>query len=144
MNKLPSAFQPNDKVGLQTLINIFQKAKDAEVTSVSFTQSKVKYNIAIPMGEVHEDGSESMSVFRLANIDSAFVHPPIENGFHYNDVVAIEARRQDKRVNVLTDSTPKQVVSNDCELERAQPEENILDASWHRFNDIPIAKYDKL
>lgn len=112
--KLPSAFQPMDKVGLQTLINILQKAKDAEITSVSFTNSKVKYNIAIPIRESLDVRSEIISVFRLANIDSAFVHPPVENGFHYNDQVAIESRRQADEVLSSVDHAHR-----------------ILDASWH-------------
>jgi len=88
--ELPSAFQPDDKVGLQTLINLLQNARDANVVSVSFTESKVKYNLAVPVivnGEEH-------GFFRMANIDSAFIHKPIENDFQYNDQVSVEARTQ--------------------------------------------------
>lgn len=85
MEKLPSEFQPGDNVGLQMLIDLLQEAKDARVNAVNFSNSKVKYNIEVPVGDGY---------FRLANIDSAFIHAPIENGFQYNDKVAIESRRQ--------------------------------------------------
>lgn len=87
MEKLPSAFQPGDKVGLQMLIDLMQEAKDARINAVNFSNSKVKYNIEVPVNDGY---------FRLANIDSAFLHAPIENGFHYNDKVAVEARSQRK------------------------------------------------
>lgn len=85
MEKLPSAFQPGDKVGLQMLIDLMQEAKDARVNAVNFSNSKVRYNIEVPVNDGY---------FRLANIDSAFLHAPIENGFQYNDKVSVEARRQ--------------------------------------------------
>jgi hypothetical protein len=85
MEKLPSAFQPGDKVGLQMLIDLMGEARDAKVNAVNFSNSKVRYNIEIPIGDGY---------FRLANIDSAFLHPPVDNEFQHNDKVAIEARRQ--------------------------------------------------
>jgi len=108
--ELPSAFQPGQKIGLQGLINALQSANTGKLVSVSFTKDKVKYNIQVPLVS---DG-EVLGYFRLANIDSELVHAPFENGFHYNDKVAIEARRQDQ-------DSP----------------EPFFDANFHGYNDIP-------
>lgn len=109
--RLPSTFQPDDCVGLQSLIDLLQKARDARVVSVSFTDSKVKYNLAVPVS--NEDGTHG-GFFRMANIDSAFLHAPIDNDFHYNDQVAIESRRQAGEVLSSVDHAHR-----------------ILDGSWH-------------
>lgn len=121
--KLPSAFQPKEKVGLQTLINLLQSARDGDVVSVQFTDTKVKYNIAVPIvlsGEQH-------GFFRMANIDASFVHAPIQNEFHYNDQVAIIAR-EGAQAERIRDENRKAFAHVDM----------VLDASWHGINDMPF------
>ena len=86
--KLPSNFQPGDSVGLQGLIDLLEEAKNGKVVAVNFTESKVKYNISIP----HYRNGIELGYIRLANIDSALLHPPIDNEFHYNSKRDVESR----------------------------------------------------
>lgn len=89
MEKLPSHFQPGDKVGLETLIDFMYKAKDATVVSVSFGNKTEKYNLSIPQ---FDNNDKPDGFFRLANVDEHLVNHPFSNEFHYNSKVAIMAR----------------------------------------------------
>lgn len=92
MITLPSKFQPRDKVGLQQLIDLLCAARDGRVVKVSFLEGKVKYDLHIPL---HGEGNDVRGYFRLANIDAAYVHPPIENDLHYNHLTARVSRGED-------------------------------------------------
>jgi len=119
---LPSQFQPDEKVGLQSLINLLQSARDGSVVSVSFTDSKVKYNLAVPIiinGEQH-------GFFRLANVDSAFLHEPIKNDFLYNDQVAIAARRHGEDIGYRNENS------------------KVFDASWEKGTVTPEDTGDEM
>jgi len=78
--KLPANFQPGDSVGLQGLIDLLEEAKDGKVVAANFTDSKVKYTLSVP----HYRNGVELGYVRLANIDSALLHLPFDNGFHYN------------------------------------------------------------
>ncbi len=89
--RLPSAFQPNDKVGLQMLINLMEAAGNGQATKVSFLPGKVRYDITIPLverlgtSETDDDMEDKvLGYFRIANVDSALLNKPFNNGFHYN------------------------------------------------------------
>lgn len=91
------AMKPGEKVGLQSLIDALELAKDGVITGTVFLKNKVKYNIEV-------SGGTKEGVFRLANVEPYFIHPPIENEFHYNSKTAIEARRQAKELSESKDS----------------------------------------
>lgn len=130
-SKLPSAFQPGDKVGLETLINLLYDAKDADVVAVSFGNDKVKYNLSIP---IKTDGHPNTlrTYFRLANVDSAFVGPPVENGFQYNSMVAIEGRRQQDKFAKDQHRPAIDIVADMCE-ESLDPETY---EKWLKVSDM--------
>lgn len=109
-SRLPSQHQPEEQVGLQTLINLLEYAGKGKVTKVSFLPSKVKYDLEIPI--MDKPGGLPYAYFRIANVDSAFVHPPFDNGFHYNSERDIAMRENS---NITTDEpmsfTQKDLVS---------------------------------
>lgn len=113
--KLPSAFQVNEKVGLQMLIDMLERARDGETTRVSFMNGKVKYDLQIPIREGNrlDDSAPIVGYFRIANVDSAFVHEPYANGFHYNSLRDRNIREHQQIVNeaqstVFDDRTDRQ------------------------------------
>lgn len=94
-NKLPSQFQLNEKAGLQTLINLMEKAANGNITKVSFLNGKVRYDIQIPViNRIDDDPTGS---FRIANVDSSFLNKPFENGFHYNSERDLDYRDTHKK-----------------------------------------------
>jgi hypothetical protein len=135
-SKLPSAFQPGDKVGLETLINLLYDAKDADVVAVSFANDKVKYNLSIP---IKNDGHPNTlrTYFRLANVDSAFVGPPVENGFQYNSMVAVEARRSGGYYKTLSDAGDKLIESAKREPEYSTNNKKEW-LEWKRLSWDPL------
>lgn len=95
--QLPSRFQPTEKVGLQMLIDFFENARDGIVTSVRFTQSKVRYDLQIPVRDAGDPlDAKPKEWFRLSNVDSDLVHPPYENGLYYNSTRDMNSREHDR------------------------------------------------
>ena len=72
--QLPSQYQPGDKAGLQTLIDLMERAGNATITKVSFSPGKVKYDLQIPI--VDPIDGEASGHLRIANVDSAFTSEP--------------------------------------------------------------------
>lgn len=95
-NKLPSAFQPKSKVGLQLIIDLLERARDGFVTSVRFTESKVRYDLQIPVFDTVDLNEKPKGWFRISNIDSAFLNTPYENGLHYNSSRDQQWREEEK------------------------------------------------
>lgn len=94
--KLPSNFQPGDSVGLQGLIDLLEEAKDGKIVAANFTDSKVKYTLSVP----HYRNGVELGYIRLANIDSALCHTPIDNGFHYNSKRDVQFREDHGKPSV--------------------------------------------
>lgn len=114
------AMKPGEKVGLQSLIDALELAKDGVITGTVFLKNKVKYNIEVSLFEA---GGTKEGTFRLANVEPYFIHPPIENGFHYNSKTAIETRRQAEGLSEDKESPFKH-------------------AGWHDSTDLPSNKGD--
>jgi len=131
---LPSAFQPGQDIGLQGLINELQNAGNGKVLSVTFLKDKYKYNIVIPI--IRE--WNAVGYFRLANIDSALVHAPFDNGFHYNDKVSIQSRAQQEEHRTRNEF--KDYVDLAVKM---QPEPKVLDASSNGFFQKPFKYSNK-
>lgn len=95
-NKLPSHFQPKSKVGLQLIIDLLERARDGFVTSVRFTESKVRYDLQIPVFDTADLEEKPKGWFRISNIDSELLNEPYENGLHYNSWRDQQLRDADK------------------------------------------------
>lgn len=96
MENLPSHFQPKSKVGLQLIIDLLERARDGFVTSVRFTESKVRYDLQIPVFDTVDLEEKPKGWFRISNIDSELLNDPYENGLHYNSRRDQELREVDK------------------------------------------------
>lgn len=95
-NKLPSHFQPKSNVGLQLIIDLLERARDGFVTSVRFTESKVRYDLQIPVFDTADLEEQPKGWFRISNIDSELLNEPYENGLHYNSWRDQQLREVDK------------------------------------------------
>lgn len=127
--EVPSAFQPGSKCGLQGLINELQNAEHGRVVSITFSEKKYKYNIQIPIVR----GGEITGYFRLANIESELIHPPFDNGFHYNDKVALEARNSAMK-------NQNDLAKNEIPIgtKQAPKDDVFFDASWSSGKEKPL------
>lgn len=118
-HKLPSKFQLKEKVGLQVLIDLLERARDGVVTRVSFLSGKVKYDIQIPV--IKSLGDDPEGFFRIANVEEIYLNKPYENGLHYNSMRDHNLREHN-------------------EIIRKHEESNkgaLLFTNWHSVNDIP-------
>jgi len=115
--KLPSAFQVNEKVGLQMLIDMLERARDGETTRVSFMKGKVKYDLQIPIREGNRLDEEAPIVgyFRIANVDSAFVHIPYDNEYFYN---SLRDRNLREHQHIVNEAQGNKVFDDRTERER--------------------------
>ena len=93
-----TGFSIGDKIGLQTLIDIFEKARDGVVKGIRILPNNVlKYDIDVHLfGDLHN--GHPIGTLRINNIHQSVVHDPFENGFHYNSKRDLESRREEPKL----------------------------------------------